>query len=355
MINRTFLHLGALISGIALASSCAVPGGEKKITPKVITAPVRFDSEDPAIWLNRENPAGSLILATDKDAEGSVYVFDLKGKTIEEKTVRGIKRPNNIDVGYGFSLNGQPVDIAVVTERLENRIRVFRLPDMTALDNGGIPVFAGEEQNAPMGIAVYQRPADGIMYVIVSRKEGPDGTYLWQYRLDDSGKGFITAEKVRAFGRWSGQKEIEAVAVDNELGYVYYSDEGVGVRKYHADPGAPDRDRELALFATRGFAEDHEGIAICKTGSEDGYIIVSDQAAGKLRLYPRNRPDHRHELVKTVMTSALETDGIEAATGLVLPEYPSGILVAMSDDRTYHYYSLQDILPFSEPQPAQKP
>ena len=330
-------------------ASCNSRNSEDLIKPLVITEPVRYDSEDPAIWINKENPAESLVLATDKHKNGSLYVFDIAGKAIPEKNVSGIARPNNVDVGYGFSLDGETFDIAVVTERLENRIRIFRLPDMTAIDNGGIPVFEGQEQNAPMGIALYKKPSDGAMYAIVSRKQGPtDGTYLWQYRLEDSGEGYVTARKVRAFGKWSGHQEIEAVAVDNELGYVYYSDEGVGVRKYHADPNAQNADEELALFATNGFAEDHEGIAICKTSDAEGYIIVSDQAAGKLRIYTRNgtscQPPHRHELLKVVKTSALETDGIEAATALVLPDYPSGILVAMSNDKTYHYYSLQDII-----------
>ncbi len=343
-MNRTLFCLSLAVLGITVAS-CDSRSNEDPVKPVVITEPVRYDSEDPAIWINRENPAQSLVLATDKHKNGSVYVFDLEGKAVPEKTVSGIARPNNVDIGYGFVLNGEPVDIAVVTERLENRIRIFRLPDMTVIDNGGIPVFEGEEQNAPMGIALYRRPSDGTMYVIVSRKQGPaDGTYLWQYRLEDSGEGHVTAQKVRAFGKWSGYQEIEAVAVDNELGYVYYSDEGAGVRKYHADPNAQNADEELALFATNGFAEDHEGIAICKTGHTDGYIIVSDQAAGKLRLYPRNDSSHQHELIKVVKTSAIETDGIETAASLVLPDYPSGILVAMSDDKTYHYYSLQDII-----------
>ena len=30
--------------------------------------------------------------------------------------------------------------------------------------------------------------------------------------------------------------EIEAVAVDDAPGYVYYADEGNGTHKYHADP-----------------------------------------------------------------------------------------------------------------------
>jgi len=353
---KKVLPILALIGVGGILASCH-NNIEQTIEPLAVTDSVRHDSEDPAIWINKENPSKSLVLATDKHKDGALYVFDLEGKAIHKKTIKGLARPNNVDVGYGFPLNGNNVDIAVVTERLENRIRIFRLPDMTAIDNGGIEVFEREKQNAPMGIALYKRPSDGKMFAIVSRKEGPtDGTYLWQYILEDSGNGYITAHKARAFGQWSGQQEIEAVAVDNELGYVYYSDEGVGVRKYHADPETPDANRELSLFATKGFAEDHEGVAIWKTGETDGYIIVSDQAAGKLRLYPRNGKDlhepHKHELVGIVQTGAKETDGIEAAAELVTKEYPSGLLVVMSDDKTYHYYSLKDI-PDKQDKPRQ--
>ena len=109
------------------------------------------------------------------------------------------------------------------------KIRIFSLPDLEPIDNGGIPVFEGEEQRDPMGLALYTRPSDQKIFAIVGRKSGPSGTYLWQYELSGNGK-FAAAKVVRKFGTYSGKKEIEAIAVDNELGYVYYSDEQVGVR-----------------------------------------------------------------------------------------------------------------------------
>ena len=42
------------------------------------------------------------------------------------------------------------------------------------------------------------------------------------------------------------------VAVDDALGFVYYSDERFGIRKYRADPDAPDAATELASFGTDG-------------------------------------------------------------------------------------------------------
>ena len=131
---------------------------------------------------------------------------------------------------------------------------MFSLPDLTPLDNGGIPVFVDDSvNNKVMGVALYKRPTDGKLFAIVSRKEGTANTnqYLYQYELKSDSVA-IYGELVRKFGQFSGTKEIEAVAVDTELGYVYYSDEHYAVRKYFADPDKGDE--ELAQFALNGFA-----------------------------------------------------------------------------------------------------
>lgn len=328
--------------------------GEKKppihpdaIKPLVITEGTAHDTDDPAIWLHPTDRSQSLIIGTDKDKDGALYVFDLSGKIIEEKTVRNLQRPNNVDVEYGLTLNGVPTDIAVTTERFTNKLRVFSLPDMQPIDNGGIEVFEGETQRAPMGIALYKRSSDNAIFAIVSRKEGPtDGSYLWQYRLEDDGTGNVKGTKVREFGIFSGQKEIEAIAVDDELGYVYYSDEGIGVRKYYADPDAEGANQELAFFGTEGFADDHEGIAIYTINDGTGYILVSDQQANAFRIFKREGEPgdpHDHQLVKVVYVSCMESDGSEVTNAVLNETFPVGLFVAMSDDRTFHYYSWADI------------
>lgn len=317
------------------------------ISPVVITEQVKHDTDDPAIWINPEDPAKSLVVGTDKDVDGALYVFDLDGKVIEEKTVRNVKRPNNVDIEYGLLLNGEPTDIAVTTERYENRLRIFSLPDMQPVDNGGIQVFEGEDLRAPMGIALYKRPDDGAIFAIVGRKDGPkDGRYLWQYLLEDDGAGNVKATKVREFGMYSGVKEIEAIAVDDALGYVYYSDENIGVRKYYADPNHADAAKELALFGTEGFTEDHEGISIYSVNDGTGYILVSDQQANKFRIFKREgEPDnpHNHVLVKVVDVSTNESDGSDVTNVALNANFPQGMFVAMSDNKTFHFYSWKDI------------
>lgn len=317
-----------------------------KIKPVIVTQPVRHDTDDPAIWIHPQDPSKSLIIGTDKDLDGALYVYDLEGKIIEEKVVRGLKRPNNVDIAYGIMINGQPVDIVVTTERITNKIRIFSVPDMQPIDDGGIEVFAGEEFRAPMGISLYKRPSDGNIYAIVGRKDGPmDGTYLWQYLLEGDNSGNIKARKVREFGHYSGNKEIEAIAVDDELGYVYYSDEGIGVRKYFANPDSTDG--ELAMFATSGFVEDHEGISIYTQNKGTGYILVSDQQANKFHIFTREgtkEDPHNHVLVKVIDVSTLNSDGSEVTNIALNKKFPEGLLVAMSEDKTFHFYSWKDIM-----------
>jgi len=328
---------------------------EVSVSPVYVTEKVQYDTDDPAIYVDPDDPAQSFILGTDKNEDGALYAFDLKGQIIEDKVVRPLLRPNNTDLEYqvGFGRDSV-IDIAVVAERLSHKIRVFSLPDMKPLDNGGIDAFVGEEGEGfrdLMGIACYRNPQNGKAYVIVGRKNGPSEGYLWQYELvDDYEKGVFNTRLVRKFGKFSGE-EIEAIAVDDELGYVYYCDEKAGIRKYHADPAKGDE--ELALFGQSDFKEDNEGIAIYKTGKGKGYLFVSDQQAGRLLVYPREGSavnPHDHKMIKGVDYKAKETDGIEITNTNLGNDFPKGLLVAMSDDKTFHLYSMQDILTALEKQ-----
>jgi 3-phytase len=310
-----------------------------EIKPKVITEPVPHDSDDPAIWINRAEPLKSLVLGTDKDSDGGLYAFNLDGKIVS--SVKNLKRPNNVDILKGFLLDGKPTDIAVLTEREMQRLRVFRLPDLAPLDDGNLAVFEGEADRDPMGIALYQRPSDKAAFAIIGRKSGKKENYLWQYRLLDDGHGRVGISLARKFGEFSGKKEIEAIAVDPAAGSVYYSDERFGIREYAADPDAKDAGKALSLFGTDGFAKDREGISVYPLADGDGYLLVSDQEAKAFRIFRRKGPVH--EFVKSVSVAAQESDGSDVTNVPLGRLFPSGMFVAMSTDRTFHFYSWDDI------------
>jgi 3-phytase len=357
MSKITYIVLAGIISGCS--ASVGSTADEKADTssvvkPFLVSDPVTYDSDDPAIWVNHADLSKSLVIGTDKGGDagdGALFVFDLHGKVLADKCVKGIKRPNNVDVAYNLKLNGRTVDIAVCTERNTNAIRVFQLPEMKPIDNGGIPVFEGDSLRAPMGLALYTAPS-GDIFAIVGRKSGPRTGYLAQYKLEGS-NGTVTGRLVRTFGEYSGLNEIEAIAVDNELGYVYYSDEGFGIRKYHAHPDHGNM--ELATFGRTGFADNHEGISIYKTSDRTGFIVISDQQANQFRIFPREGSSsgaHDHPLLNVVKASTVESDGNEI-TSIQLPGYPNGLFVAMSDDKTFQFYQADKIIGNTAKMPKQ--
>lgn len=345
---HSFIKFFPALFILALFHACgskqaAVVAGDA-LKPDFITEATPTDTDDPAIWIHPTDPEKSLILGTDKgDNDGGVFVFSLEGKLLKEKSVTGLPRPNNIDVEYGFILNGDTIDIAVFAQRNGDNIRVLRVPEMTFIDNGGIDAFKGEAVQSPMGIGLYKIPLTNKIYAFVSRKSGPDGSYLWQYLLKDS-SGIVVAEPVRKFGAFKGGKEIEAIAVDDEMGYVYYSDEGSGVRKYHAHPDSSNR--ELAFFANQDFADDHEGISIYKQPDGKGYILVSDQQAARFHVFARagtpGNP-HDHKRIGIIPVSAIDSDGSEATSAPLGKHFPKGLFVAMSSDKTFQIYRWEQL------------
>jgi 3-phytase len=335
-----------------------------EIEAEYATAALSNDPDDPAVWVNPADPSRSLVLATMKVAApaGAIVAFGLDGQV--RQIVSGIDRPNNIDVEYGLALGGRSVDIAVATERLKRQLRIFRIErDGRLIDLGGVPVLEGQsgELGSPMGVALYKRPRDGAVFAIVSPKEGPRENYLWQYRLRDGGGGRVAADFVRRFGTFSGttvrdENEIEAVAVDDALGYVYYADEANGIHKWHADPDHPDASEELAHFGRTGFRGDREGLAIYALPDGTGYIVATDQLDenSEYHVYRREgepgRP-HDHTTEVTVLAGEADaTDGIEISSAPLGPGLPHGIMVAMnSEPQNFLIFRWQDVALAVEP------
>ncbi|MCG8605535.1 phytase [bacterium] len=351
-LSKTSVYQALLYGYLCLVCACKQGSGDNRarptaIEPLVITDAVEKDSDDPAIWVNQNAQEESLILGTDK--AGILFAFDLQGAIVKKVREVGMKRLNNVDVEYGMMIGGKDTDIAVATDRDAKKLYVFRLPDLTRL--AVVDAFKGEAERRAMGIGLYKRPRDGHIFAIVSRKGGPSGSYLWQYLLREKEDGGLELKKVRTFGRFSGvnedgEGEIEAVVVDDELGYVYYCDELYGIRKYHADPDRPDSNEELAVFGTEDFEGDREGIAIYRLNAGRGYILVSDQQANVFRVFSREGTDddpHKHRLVKVLNLSTNKSDGCEITGTDLSKRFPGGLFVAMSNDKTFHFYSLSDI------------
>jgi 3-phytase len=180
-MKNIYKQLSYLVLAFAL-SSCAtktVNSNPEKLKPVFVTEKVNHDTDDPAIWINPKDPTKSLIIGTDKDTNGGLFAYDFSGKIVNR--VENLQRPNNVDIRYGFLLNGKSIDIAAVTERETNKVKIYSLPELKEV--GEFSVFDGEQMRDPMGISLYKNPTTKEIFAIVGRKNGPSGTYLWQYKL----------------------------------------------------------------------------------------------------------------------------------------------------------------------------
>jgi 3-phytase len=329
-----------LLAAVLVTSAQQVGG--PAIRPVRATNAVPFDPDDPAIWVNRGDPSKSLIVGTVKIAapDGALAVFGVDGKL--RQLLKGPDRPNNVDVEYGLRLGGQAIDIAVLTERFGRRLRVYGIAadgsGLRDISGSSLAILAGApgEEGAPMGIGLYRRPRDGAIFAIVAPKSGQRTRYLWQYRLDDDGTGKVKATLVRRFGNFSGAGEIEAVAVDDALGYVYYADEVSGIHKWQADPDHPGAGEELAVFATSGYKADREGIGIYTRSDGTGFLVAVDQLPGEsvFHVYRREgepgRPHDHSRSLGTFHIGADSTDGLDVTSSPLGPDFPDGLLVAMN-------------------------
>src|SRR5262245_24965241 len=135
------------------------------------------DADDPAIWVHPTDGSKSIVIGTLKN--GGLAVFDLDGETIQEIDYDDEDaRQNNVDLLYDVALGGLTRDLAVVTDRGLDHLRVFAsdpagAPAATPLHEVTVPdppvVFEGDNDISAYGIAAWKAP-DGTPYVAMSQR-----------------------------------------------------------------------------------------------------------------------------------------------------------------------------------------
>jgi 3-phytase len=160
----------------------------------------------------------------------------------------------------------------------------------------------------------------------------------------------VRAVKVRELGQIVLGNEVEAIVVDDALGFVYYAEEPRAIHKWHADPGHEDAARELARFGEGDFRADREGLAVYGVADGSGLLLATDQLLGASRYlgYRREgRPGapHDHSEVAAVLEGGADaTDGLDATATPLGPSFPHGLIVAMNDrGRNFLFYRPEDL------------
>ena len=356
----------AFVAPFAVASCTAVRRDQTappaiEVLPRVATDSVKIDADDPAIWIHPTDHAKSVIIGTDKNEDGGLYVWDLHGKQIQYVP---LWRPNNVDVRYGMKVGDRMIDLAVTNlRRLQKgknvirgsrEIKVFEInpTDGTLTDITTAEGIKTPELDEPYGLCLYRRPADGAIFVIESSKDGESAKSLHQYRLIPDGFGKVKGIYVRSFGKDTIIDQVEGLVADDELGFIYAADEKAAIRKYYADPDKGDNNEIVAFALDDGIQGDREGLAIYRCDSATGYLLLSNQVGGEfssVKVYRREGDEgkpHQHRLLATVNTrGSAETDGLDVTSRPASPEFPHGFLVKHdSPGRCFKLYAWEDIV-----------
>ncbi|MFJ8769232.1 phytase [Streptomyces clavifer] len=404
-LHRSPRLTATALMGAALITLAPLPSAQAKSLPAVgATAETKalYDDEaggnanadDPAIWRNDADPGRSLVLATAK--EGGLRVYGLDAALVQsvpappaasEDDAPG--RFNNVDLVTGLRMPAGRTDVAVVSDRGNDRLRVYRIdpsrpgrPLKDVTDPAAAPVFSKDQaeindQRTAYGLAAWQDRRTGRSYALVSRRNTTDLALL---ELRPTAAGTVGYEKVRTLslpssfrlpngGSWTPCGEpgelpqVEGMVVDPATGTLYAGQEDVGiwrvpagldgrpvlvdkVREYGV-PGTYDPETEECTpgtdpgFGGKRLTADVEGLTLFRESDGDGYLMASSQGDDTFALYDREVSEgNEYEGGFRITAVTADLDGSEECDGAaVLNEplgarYPNGLLVVQDGHET---------------------
>ncbi|WP_333743862.1 phytase [Streptomyces ardesiacus] len=372
-----------------------------QVVPRAETAALFDDDEggnanadDPAIWRNLADPDASLVIATAK--EGGLRVYDLDARQVQSVPAPAAPgaddapgRFNNVDLVHRTPLGTGRTDLAVVSDRGSDKLRIYRVdgdrPDapLTDVTDPSAPwIFSGSQEEVNQertayGLAAYTDSATGRSYALVSQNAT---TRIALLELTTTRGGTVSYRKVRTLDlpaaftmpdgtTWSpcgdpGEgPQVEGMVVDPETGTLFAGQEDVGIWRLRADlkgtPVLQDKVREYGVPATYDEASDAcvagddpgfggvrvsadvEGLTLVRQDDGDGYLLASSQGDDTFVAYDRERSDDyeyeggfRVGAASQSLDGSEECDGADAVAEPLGRRYPNGLLVVQDGHAT---------------------
>jgi 3-phytase len=271
----------------------------------------------PLIWLHPSDATRSLIIGMD-DNEG-IGVYALDGELLSfDRSFGGV---GGSDLRYGFGGSENALIAAASKDRA--RVLLFTIePDSaTMVSLGGFDTGMRLE-----GTCLYRSPLTQVMYVVAYSEYGQ----VEQYALTED-DGTIRAELARALDVGG---ELEGCTADDALRRLYFSEGENAVWRYGAEP--EDGIQRAIVDITGGHIEDEvENLAVYRTGSSEGYLIVTNQTANSLLLY--RRTGDNAFVGEFVVAAGDNADSVKEPSGIAVTNlplgdaYPQGLFITSDD------------------------
>ncbi|MTJ51999.1 phytase [Anabaena sp. UHCC 0253] len=332
------------------------------VTPIVETRPAlldddslpfsqRADADDPAIYVNSTDSSKSLVFTSVKN--GGLRIYDLAGNLLQTINPSNPDiRYNNVDLQYGFTLGGQKIDIAIASDRNNDKLAIFKInPNSTngnflenITDSNAATIFQGlpfatpysESTRSAYGLAIYRSPVTNDYYVFTSRRQTGD---VAQLKLVDKGNGTIGYELVRNFTipaptTPDASAQTEGMVVDQETGFLYIGQEDVGIWKFKAEPNGGTTGTLIEKVKAEGgknLINDVEGLTIYYGKNGTGYLLASSQGDNTFAVYTR---ESNNEFLGRFgvgnnggIDSVQESDGADVINLPLGPNFPYGVFI----------------------------
>ncbi|MGW7439148.1 phytase [Streptomyces sp. NPDC054849] len=410
--KRTPVVAAATLVVLGVIAAPAHARGERGAAPSParvsasVETPSLFDDEaggnanadDPAIWRNAKDPDRSLVIATAK--EGGLRVYDLDGRQVQslpappppaDGDMPG--RFNNVDLITGLRFPDGRHDVAVVSDRGRDQLRVYRIdparptaPLVDVTDEAAAPpVFSTgqdevDDQRTAYGLAAYTDRRSGRSFAVTSRRHA---TALALAELLPTAQGKVGYRTVRTTslpssftlpdGRsWTPCGEpgelpqVEGMVVDPDTGDLYAGQEDVGIWKLDADLRSPARLIEKVRsfgvpgtwnpqteecdegadpgFGGRHVSADVEGLTIWRDArhpGRGGYLLASSQGDDTFAVFDRG---HGNAYVRSFRIApgsgpgapdgSEECDGAAVTSAPLGTKFPNGLLVVQDGANT---------------------
>ncbi|MGD9929067.1 MAG: phytase [Mangrovibacterium sp.] len=277
-------------------------------------------ADDPAIWVNWQDPAESKIIGTDK--KGGLAVYNLEG---EQLFYYPDGNMNNVDLRYGFVLGNDTVDLVCASNRSNQSISVYKINADGSLENIAGALMQSAMQDEVYGFCLYQSPVTGKYFAFVNSKAGE--VEQWELLAVD---GKIEGSRVRIFLLGT---QVEGMVADDENQTLFVGEEVAGIWKFDAEPDGSTDGTKLAMSTeeeNENIRYDLEGLAIYHLPGGEGYLVASSQGNYSYAVFNRQSPhDYLGSLRITdgAVDGAEETDGLEICSFPLNDDFRHGLLV----------------------------
>lgn len=288
-------------------------------------------ADDPAIWVNPDDPGKSLILGTD--SRRGLAVYSLSGK---ELAFHSDGATGMVDVRAGFPLGGGKRPIVAAGNLAQNRIALYTI-DTEKRCLVDVAARAIEPGLRIYGTCLYHSEQTGAFHVFVTSQSGQ----VEQWRLSANGEK-ADAERVRRFKlQQPGSDTIEGCVADDRHGVLYLAQENEGrIFRVGAEPDDPAVLERVDAPKDEGghTIPDVEGLALLRQSDGGGWLLAVNQGGEVITAYKRTG---KNAYVTTFRISgsenadAVTSDDSLAITSSPLGErFPKGLLVIEDAENT---------------------